>query len=142
MRSRQRTFAGVIHICWIAPAPSMSPRRSVSPGATRFEGEIFQPRPRPRAWIAPVPSSAIPPLPFSPVGFSALIERDLAVDKRDRLPRCNPSPGKPCVMRSLSFVVLLLYLMPLVLIDSMMRFWKMTNMTIVGSATTVEAAMM
>ena len=33
-----------------------------------------------------------------------------------------------------------IYLMPVVLINSMMRFWKITNMTIVGSATTVEAA--
>src|ERR1700761_873723 len=76
----------------------MSPSTSVSPGATRFDGEISPPRPSPRAWIAPVPSSAMPPLPFSPVGFSGLIERDFAEDSRDRLPRCNPRPEKPSVM--------------------------------------------
>ena len=122
MRSRQLTWAGVIHICWIAPCPSMSPSSRVSPGATRFEGEIFQPRPSPRAWIAPVPSSAMPPLPFSPVGFSGLIERDFAEDSRDRLPRCNPRPENPSVMPIASFRFCSTYLMPVVLIDSMMRF--------------------
>jgi hypothetical protein len=33
------------------------------------------------------PSVDIPPLPFSPVKFSGLIERDLACDRRERLPR-------------------------------------------------------
>src|SRR5580693_7175535 len=94
LRSRQRTLAGVIQICWMAPAPSISPSTSVSPGATRFDGEIFQPRPSPRAWIAPVPSSAMPPLPLSPVGFSGLIERDFAFESLDRLPRCRPRPEK------------------------------------------------
>src|SRR6185437_11224638 len=104
MRSRQRTWAGVIQICWMAPEPSISPRTSVSPGATRLDGEIFQPRPSPRAWTAPVPSSAIPPLPFWPVGFSGLIERDLASDKRDRLPRCSPSPENLSAIGPLSLL--------------------------------------
>src|ERR1700752_4688435 len=84
----------------------MSPSSKVSPGATRFEGEIFHPRPSPRAWIAPVPSSAMPPLPFSPVGFSGLIERDFAEDSRDRLPRCNPRPENPCTIPILLSILL------------------------------------
>ena len=42
----------------------------VWPGRILTEGEIFHPRPRSRASFAPVPSVAIPPLPFSPVKFS------------------------------------------------------------------------
>ena len=38
------------------------------------------------------PSVAMPPLPFSPVKFSGLIERVCAFDRRDRLPRCRPNP--------------------------------------------------
>ncbi len=87
--------------------------------------------------MAPVPSVAMPPPPFSPVKFSGLIERDLASDRRERLPRFMPSPEKRSAMFATSA-----YLMPLVLIDSMMRFWNTTNIASVGSATTVEAAMM
>src|SRR5271154_2902432 len=94
MRSRQRTWAGVIQICWIAPGPSIAPKAICWPGSMRTDGEIFQPRPRPRAWMAPVPSVAIPPPPFSPVKFSGLIERDLASERRERLPRFIPSPEK------------------------------------------------
>src|SRR5579859_6447322 len=83
---------GVIQICWIAPAPLISANRRVSPGEMRIDGEIFQPLPKSRAAFAPVPSVAMPPLPFSPVKFSGLIERDLALDSRARLPRVSPSP--------------------------------------------------
>jgi hypothetical protein len=38
----------------------------------------FAIRPRPRAWTAPVPSIAMPPLPLSPVKFSGEMERVLA----------------------------------------------------------------
>ena len=53
----------------------------------RIEGETFQPRPEPfgpspRAWILPVPSVAMPPLPFSPVKFSGEMERVFADDSR------------------------------------------------------------
>src|SRR5438046_1497944 len=34
----------------------------------------------------------MPPLPFSPVKFSPLIERLFADDSRERFPRCIPSP--------------------------------------------------
>ena len=39
-----------------------------------------------------VPSADIPPLPFSPVKFSGLIERVFALDRFDRFPRLIPSP--------------------------------------------------
>src|ERR1700692_1424965 len=99
IRFRQRTFETTHQICWSAPGPSISHIRRFSPGAIWIEGETFQPRPvpsfpSPRAWIAPVPLSAIPPLPFSPVKFSALIERVLADDNRHKLPRCMPRPVK------------------------------------------------
>src|SRR5882724_9775880 len=44
------------------------------------DGLIFQPCPRSRPGLAPVPSVAIPPLPFSPVKFSGLIEKVFAFD--------------------------------------------------------------
>src|SRR5579871_1508688 len=84
--------ASVIQICWIAPEPSMSARVNVSPGWMMTKGETFQPCPRPRAALAAGPSVAMPPLPFSPVKFSGLIERVLALDRRARLPRCIPRP--------------------------------------------------
>src|SRR5258708_21076811 len=55
-----------------------------------MEGETFQPCPRWGAGLARVPSVAMPALPFSPVKFSALIERVLACDSREML--CSPIP--------------------------------------------------
>src|SRR5690242_12600499 len=81
-------------MCWIAPEPSISATVNVSPGLTRTLGEIFQPWPRPFAWLAPVPSVAVPPRPFSPVKFSALMERVWASESRQTLPRSRPSPLK------------------------------------------------
>src|SRR6516162_5343300 len=80
---------------WMAPGPWMSATTYVAPAATSFDGETFQPRPRSRAGPAPVPSVAMPPRPFSPVGFSGLIDRVRAVDSRARLPRPRPNPLKP-----------------------------------------------
>ena len=80
---------GVIQMCWIAPGPSISARVKVSPGLMLTEGEIFQPWPRSRATLAPVPSVAMPPLPFSPVKFSGLIERVFALESRES----PPMPG-------------------------------------------------
>ena len=48
----------------------------------RTEGETFQPWPSSRAAFLPVPSVAMPALPFSPVKFSGLIERDWAFETR------------------------------------------------------------
>ena len=89
-RSRPREI--VIQICWIAPSPAISASVKVPPGSMTTYGDIFQPGPRSRAWRAAGPSTAIPPLPFSPVKFSGLIERDSAFDRRDKLPRWRPSP--------------------------------------------------
>src|SRR5262245_14068839 len=78
----------------MAPLPCTSASVNVVSGAMDTDGESFQPWPRSRAAFAPVPLVAMPPLPFSPVKFSALIERVRALDKRDRLPRCMPRPSK------------------------------------------------
>ena len=61
----------------------------------RTEGETFQPCPRSRAAFLPVPSVAMPALPFSPVKFSGLIERVWAAESRQRLPMFVPKPSKP-----------------------------------------------
>src|SRR5438128_1807224 len=53
----------------------------VLPGSIRMLGEIFQPMPSSRAAFLPAPSVAMPALPFSPVKFSGLIERDLALER-------------------------------------------------------------
>jgi hypothetical protein len=52
----------------------------------------------------------MPPLPFSPVGFSALIERVLALDSRHRLPSVIPKPLKSDILFSLCFFHFLRYL--------------------------------
>ncbi len=82
----------------------------------------------------------MPPAPFSPVKFSGLIERVLAEDRRDSLPMSMPSPENPCVI--VTSHAMGGYFRPLVLIDSMICRWKMTNSTSIGAATIVEAAMM
>ena len=88
---------GVIQMCWIAPAPWTSAITKVWPASIRTEGETFQPWPNSRAARAPVPSVAMPPLPFSPVKFSGLIERVWAADKRGRLPRFISKPSNSSV---------------------------------------------
>src|SRR5512133_1212564 len=85
---------GVIQICWIAPGPSISAIVNVSPGLILTYGFTFQPCPRSRAalyafavfGLSLSAGSAIPPLPFSPLKFSGLIERVLASDSLLRLP--------------------------------------------------------
>lgn len=66
---------GVIQICWTAPEPEISARVNVWPGSIFTEGESFQPAPRSRAALAPVPAVAMPALPFSPVKLSGEMER-------------------------------------------------------------------
>src|SRR5215831_18238517 len=101
MLLRQRPV-GVIQICWIAPEPSISARTRRSPAAIRIDGEIFQVRPKSRAALAPVPSVAMPPAPFSPLKFSGLIERVCADDSRERVPRLIPSPLNDATIYRLS----------------------------------------
>src|SRR5262245_61343263 len=88
----------VIQICWTAPGPWISATVNVCPGSIRTDGDTFQPRPRCVAATAPVPSAAIPPAPFAPVKFSALIERDFARERRARLPMPRPRPLNGCVI--------------------------------------------
>src|SRR3954471_10480794 len=61
----------------------MSHSVNVCPASMRTLGEIFHPWPSSRAQFFPVPSVAIPPRPLSPVKFSGLIERDLALLSRE-----------------------------------------------------------
>ena len=117
---------------------------SVSPGAIRIEGEIFQPRPSPRAWIAPVPSSAIPPSALLAGRILGADRARLGVRKPRQIAEMQTETREAFThsdMRPI-FAWHVIHLMPLVLINSMMRFWKMTNIASVGMATTVEAAMM
>ena len=75
---------GVIQMCWMAPGPLMSARVKVLLALMCTDGETFQPCPSSRAALLPVPSVAIPPLPFSPLKFSGLIDRVLALLRRAR----------------------------------------------------------
>src|ERR1700687_3941710 len=83
---------GLIQICAIAPAPAMSASTFTSPGSITMYGETFHPRPSLRAGLLTGAGGAIAPWPFSPVGFSGLIERLSAFDRIGRLPRCMPRP--------------------------------------------------
>src|ERR1700733_1107244 len=71
---RRQLPVGVIQMCSISPAPSMSASVMVWPALTSMDGLTFHPWPSSRAALAPVPSVAAPPLLFSPVGFSGLME--------------------------------------------------------------------
>ncbi len=82
MIERRQLPVGVIQICWMKPGPLISPSVKVVLALMRTEGETFQPCPRSRAAPWPVPSVAIPALPFSPVKFSGLMERDCAFETR------------------------------------------------------------
>src|ERR1700712_4834184 len=95
MTWRHMIVFSVSQICWMAPGPAISAITRVSPASLQIDGETFHPWPRPRAGLAPVPSVAIPPRPTAPSKFSGEIERVLACESRERLPRCNPNPLKP-----------------------------------------------
>ena len=95
IRSRNCTCSNaVIHICCIAPPVLICASSHVSPAAISRDGDIFQPRPRFLAAVAPVPEVAMPPLPTSPVRFSGDMERDLALDSRERFAIDMPNPLK------------------------------------------------
>ena len=70
----------------------MSAMTNVWPGAIFTYGETFQPRPRSLAARAAGPSADMAALPFSPVKFSAQIERVFALERFARFPRLIPSP--------------------------------------------------
>ena len=73
---------GVIQICWMQPGPLISPRVKIVLALMTTDGDTFQPWPNSRDAPLPVPSVAMAPLPFSPVKFSGLIERDWALETR------------------------------------------------------------
>jgi len=71
----------------------MSAISTRSPGCNTIDGDTFQPNPpKSDAALAPVPSTAIPPFPFSPLKFSALIDLDFASDSLVRLDKSLPNP--------------------------------------------------
>src|SRR3954464_11625985 len=90
--ARQYLGSTVHQICWMGPGPSISARVTLLLPAILMQGDTFQPLPNSRAASAPSPSIAMAPLPFSPVIFSALIERLSALETRERFPRFRPKP--------------------------------------------------
>ena len=80
----------------------MSAIVNVSCAAIRTLGEIFHPCPSSRAQFSPVPWTAIPAFPFSPVKFSAQIERVFALEILERFPRFIPKPLNDIVYAPLS----------------------------------------
>ena len=62
-----------------------------------MDGETFHPWPSSRDACAPVPSVAMPARPFSPLKFSALMERVFAFDSREILWSPMPRPLNPFI---------------------------------------------
>src|SRR5215211_2457332 len=77
----------------MAPWPVISARVNVLPGSIIMKGLIFQPCPRSRAASEALPCVAMPPLPFSPVRFSGLIEKVFARDTLYKLLRLLSRPS-------------------------------------------------
>ena len=73
---------GVIQICWMAPGPVISASVKVACAATFANGETFHPCPSSRAGPRAGPFVDIAAMPFSPVKFSGLMDRDCAFDTR------------------------------------------------------------
>src|SRR6185312_9105231 len=111
---RQYLGATVSQMCWIAPGPATSARVTVPWAGRPMAGATFQPAPRSAAAPAPRPSVARAPLPGAPVGFSALIERVRAAERRLRLPRSVDRPSN-AGMRLASLAQVLRVCSPLVL---------------------------
>jgi len=84
--------SGAIQHIWMTPTGTW--RYSIL--RMYWDGEIFQPTPRSRASLLPVPSAAAPPLPFSPVKFSGEMERDRAFESRGRSPSPLTPPSNRC----------------------------------------------
>src|ERR1035438_401595 len=83
---------GVIQMCLIQPAFSITARVKTVLDLITILGLNFQPGPSSLAGPAPVPVVALPPSPFSPVKFSGLMERDIALESRYRLPMLPSIP--------------------------------------------------
>src|SRR4249920_2599052 len=74
------------------PEPFISAMVNVVCALISTDGLTFHPFPRSREADAPVPFSAIPPFPFSPLKFSGLIDRLFASDNRNILERLASMP--------------------------------------------------
>ena len=66
------------------PGPTIFANSTFSPALTIIAGDIFHPCPKSLAYIFPVPSVAAPPIPFSPVKFSAEMDLDFIFVSFDR----------------------------------------------------------
>src|SRR5258708_20055249 len=82
MMELRHTPVGVIHICCMEPDPFISAIVKVLCALICTDGLSFQPFPNSRAAVSPVPFSAIPPFPFSPLKFSGLMDRLFASERR------------------------------------------------------------
>lgn len=89
-------FLAVLDAVWPEKAPSPGECRMVKmvDAVKRLQRDQKEPG-MPSAAPALVPSVAMPPLPFSPVKFSGLIERVCAFERRDRFPMFIPNPLNP-----------------------------------------------
>jgi len=86
---------GVNQMPRMAPGPVISARVKLVLLLMPMDGETFQPWPNSREACAPVPLSAMPALPFSPVKFSGLMERDSTLSRRKIFSRLTPSAAPP-----------------------------------------------
>src|SRR5438874_2607420 len=75
----------------MTPGPMMSASVVVEFGASVMHGRTFQPLPNRLATCESSGGDSLAPPPFSPVGFSAEIERVFAPESNGRLPRPRPS---------------------------------------------------
>src|SRR4029450_5206486 len=66
----------------MVPGPSITAIGRVAPEPMIIDGEIFQPTPRSRAALAPVPEMARPPPPLAPSRFSGLMGRVVTLRSR------------------------------------------------------------
>src|SRR3972149_10310633 len=73
-------------MCWIMPDPVISARTVVLPGSRVMHGRTFQPFPSIEAGLR-ASGIALAPPPLFPSGFSAEMERVLALDSKKRLLR-------------------------------------------------------
>src|SRR5215470_11424148 len=92
MMELRQTPVGVIQICCMDPGPVISAMVKLVWAFISTDGLTFHPFPKSLAADSPVPFSAMPPFPFSPLKFSGLIERLFASDNRKIMERFDSIP--------------------------------------------------
>ena len=83
---------GVIQMCCMEPGPLISATVNVVFDLMRTLGLTFQPCPKSREALEPVPSVAMPPLPFSPVKFSGEMDLLFASESLKRFDMLDSMP--------------------------------------------------